>query len=93
MPKPNGSQAVRGMRDDFVKLVTAYNHVGLYEHARNAQKMVVILHQFEERHNLMPLAWPPVLIPPLYSHDGEQETLNPPSLEGAQGTELTAEDL
>jgi len=91
--KPNAADAVIKMRDEFVMLVTAYNHVGLYTHARDAQRMAILLHRFVERHNLAPIAWPAVPVPPMTGHDGTQEVRYGSSILGANNTEISAEDL
>lgn len=62
MNKSTASMAVRQMRDEFLSLVTAYNAVGLYENAHAAQAMAIMLHKFEDAHNLMDMAWPADII-------------------------------
>lgn len=92
-PKINGADAVVKMRDEFVMLVTAYNHLGMYTHARDAQRLAILLHKFVERHNLTPLAWPAVPVPPMTGQDGNITWHDGPSVLGANNTQLTAEDL
>lgn len=50
------------MRDEFIGLVTVYNTVGLYEQAHDAQAMAIMLHKFENSHNLVKVAWPPDIV-------------------------------
>lgn len=54
-----GSQAVLRMRDDFVRLVSAYNETGCYPQAQEAQELVIALNRFEDRHVLTEMQWPP----------------------------------
>lgn len=75
--------AVLGMRDTFLQLVAAYNHVGHYTHARDAQSMAIVLHTFEAEHNLTTIAWPLQLI------DDEERR----AVRGVEGEPLTDEDL
>jgi len=54
-----GMEAVRKMRDEFLQLVTAYNAVGEYTDAADAQAMAVLLNKFEDEHTIANIAWPP----------------------------------
>jgi len=50
------------MHRDFLKLVAAYNAVGMFNAATNAQNMAVALHQFESDHIITNMQWPPRLV-------------------------------
>lgn len=62
MTKKSGMAAIIEMRDEFIGLVTVYNTVGLYEQAHDAQAMAIMLHKFENSHNLAEVAWPPDVV-------------------------------
>ena len=57
--KPTAAQRVLAMRDDFLILVDAYNKIWRYDHALDAQAMVIALDKFEDEHNITDVAWPP----------------------------------
>lgn len=57
-PKISGRDAVLKMRDDCLALVAAYNKMGLYAKAQDAQAMAIALHKFEEKHSITEMAWP-----------------------------------
>lgn len=59
MDQFTGRDAVLKMRDEFLQLVTAYNAVGEYSDAADAQAMAVALHKFENDHRITHIAWPP----------------------------------
>lgn len=61
MKKTTGTEAIKKMIDEFVMLASVYNIVGLFEHAQNAQAVVVMLNKFEDNHNFVSMAWPPEL--------------------------------
>lgn len=54
-----GAKAVLTMRDEFLQLVTAYNAIGQYKQAAEAQAMAVALNAFEDEHAITDIAWPP----------------------------------
>lgn len=60
--KRSGYDAVMKMHQDFLTLVSAYNAVGMFEEAANAQRMAIALNEFEERHIITNMAWPPRLV-------------------------------
>lgn len=76
--------AVLGMRDTFLQLVAAYNHVGCYTEARDAQAMAIVLHEFEEKHNITIIAYP------LHTVVTDENT---PALMGVEGHPILGEDL
>jgi len=83
-PEPTSVRdAVLGMRDTFLQLVAAYNHVHCFEDARDSQIMAIALHKFEEDHNITSLAWP---LRPITDDDG-------PGLMSIEGRPLSREDL
>jgi hypothetical protein len=53
---------VLDFRDCFLTLVDAYNRVGAYGSAADAQAMALALHKFEGDHRLDDLAWPLELV-------------------------------
>lgn len=54
----NARSLVLSMRDCFLTLVAAYNAVGAYQDAQDAQAMAIALHQYEDKHRLTDLTWP-----------------------------------
>jgi hypothetical protein len=52
-------ERVLRMRDDFILLVSAYNEAHLFVEACGAQKIAMVLHQFENEEILTDVAWPP----------------------------------
>lgn len=62
MAKRTGRDAVLKLHSEMLKLVTAYNAVGMFEDAAGAQKMAMALNQFEEDHVITNMAWPPRLV-------------------------------
>lgn len=83
-PEPTSVRdAVLGMRDTFLQLVAAYNHVHCFKDARDAQVMAIALHEFEDTHNITTLAWP---LHPITDDDG-------PGLMSIEGRPLSGEDL
>lgn len=52
-------ERVLQMRDDFMLLVAAYNEAHQFEHAQEAQALVIALHKFEDEHDITRVAWPP----------------------------------
>lgn len=59
----SGAAAIQKMRSEFLQLVTAYNAIGLYGKASNAQEVAIRLNQFLIRNKLEELAWPPEVRP------------------------------
>ena len=60
--KRSGMDAVLQMRDEFLQFVAAYNKVGDYRSAMDAQVMSIALHKFEEDHGITTVLWPPNVI-------------------------------
>lgn len=60
--KRTGYDAVIQMHRDFLKLVTAYNAVGMFDSAAKAQQMAISLHEFEEAEIITNMMWPPRLV-------------------------------
>jgi hypothetical protein len=83
--KLSGSEAVQLMRNEFVELVEAYNTLGLYGRAADAQILAVKLHEFQENNRLEDMVWPVVVIAP-------RDTW-PAMLRGVKGEEITADEL
>lgn len=54
-----GGKTVLRMRDEFLQLVGAYNTIGSYKDAQDAQAMAIALNNFEERHDITEILWPP----------------------------------
>ena len=50
---------VCAMRDDMLFMVEAFNNVGEYERAFEAQAIVIALNKFENDHDITQIAWPP----------------------------------
>lgn len=57
--KRTGTDAVIQIRDEFLQLVSAYNTVGEYKNAQDAQAMAIALNLFENAHIITEIAWPP----------------------------------
>lgn len=55
----SGGAAVMRMRDEFLQLVTAWNAMGNYSSAADAQAMAIALNKFEDDHNITSIEWPP----------------------------------
>lgn len=54
------SDRLREMRDDMLLVVSAYNSVGEYHCALEAQGLLIALHKFEDDHAIhTEVAWPP----------------------------------
>lgn len=64
----SGSEAVIQMRDEFLQLVAAYNAIGEYRKAMDAQSMAIELNKFEDDHHITEIVWPPKVIK---EEDGE----------------------
>lgn len=47
------------LRDDLLLLVAAYNSIGHYDVAIEAQALVIAIDKFEDDHNFSTTAWPP----------------------------------
>lgn len=69
LAEPEGGWAVLQMRDQFLALVHAYNAVGEYGDAADAQVMAVALNKFEEDHVITDMEWPPRLIKGKFGHE------------------------
>lgn len=54
----SGRDAIMRMRDEFLQAVSIYNEVGLFNSAKDAQKMAISLHKFEDDHAVTELVWP-----------------------------------
>lgn len=57
-----GTEVVCRMRDDFLKLVTAYNIVHQFDEAVEAQAIAIALHKFEDEHDISMMRWPAQVI-------------------------------
>lgn len=60
--KRTGRDAVLQLRQEMLKLVSAYNAVGMFQAAASTQVMVISLNKFEEEHVITNMAWPPRLV-------------------------------
>jgi hypothetical protein len=58
----SGAKAVWRMRDEFLQLVAAYNAVGHYKSAADAQGIAIALDEFENKHVITEIEWPPRVI-------------------------------
>lgn len=59
MARETAEERVIQMRDDFLLLVAAYNSIGEYADALDAQTIAMALNKFEDDHNITEIAWPP----------------------------------